>query len=348
MIQEEIQNWIYEIKEVDALSAKALLRVYEQLGLSAAADRLGAISSEQTNVEYASVWLWAVDRNPERRESLNKIREELTAKYCSENSKDVHLTGQQVFYELSFFTEYETKYGTLQYYENIYRQLCQVEKTQRDGWYLYGFFSGAGCELSMNEDNTNNCDWNSATGLAVAESVENIASSKAFVNVADQDAITMLNDGTLSAYVSGTWNASSFEEKYGDGYAATKLPTFDVNGTATQMKSYAGYKFVGVNSHAENVGWSMLLAEYLTNEESQLAIGNATQEGPANTVAAEQISSPALAALAAQSAYADQQIVGQNYWDPAKALGQNLVDGASDLQKILDDAVTGITQPIAE
>ena len=49
MIQEEIQNWIYEIKEVDALSAKALLRVYEQLGLSAAADRLGAISSEQTN-----------------------------------------------------------------------------------------------------------------------------------------------------------------------------------------------------------------------------------------------------------------------------------------------------------
>ena len=138
MIQEEIQNWIYEIKEVDALSAKALLRVYEQLVLSAAADRLGAISSEQTNVEYASVWLWAVDRNPERRESLNKIREELTAKYCSENSKDVHLTGQQVFYELSFFTEYETKYGTLQYYENIYRQLCQVEKTQRDGWYLYG------------------------------------------------------------------------------------------------------------------------------------------------------------------------------------------------------------------
>ena len=111
MIQEEIQNWIYEIKEVDALSAKALLRVYEQLGLSAAADRLGAISSEQTNVEYASVWLWAVERNPERRESLNKIREELTAKYCSENSKDVHLTGQQVFYELSFFTEYETKYG---------------------------------------------------------------------------------------------------------------------------------------------------------------------------------------------------------------------------------------------
>ena len=60
------------------------------------------------------------------------------------------------------------------------------------------------------------------------------------------------------------------------------------------------------------------------------------------------IDSPALAALAAQSAYADQQLVGSNYWDPAKALGQNLVDGAADLQKVLDDAVAGITQPVAE
>ena len=64
--------------------------------------------------------------------------------------------------------------------------------------------------------------------------------------------------------------------------------------------------------------------------------------------AASQIDSPALAALAAQSAYADQQLVGSNYWDPAKALGQNLVDGAADLQKVLDDAVAGITQPVAE
>ena len=224
----------------------------------------------------------------------------------------------------------------------------QVGMNIADGWYLYGFFAGAGCELSMNEDNTNNCDWNSETGVKVAESVENIASSSSFVSIADEDAITMLSDGTLSAYVSGTWDAKSFQEAYGDGYAACKLPTFDVDGTATQMGSYAGYKYVGVNSHAENIGWSMLIAEYLTNEESQLAIGNATEEGPANINAAAQIDSPALAALAAQSAYADQQVVGQNYWDPAKALGQNLVDGASDIQGVLDDAVDGITQEIAE
>lgn len=137
-IQSEIQKWIYEIKEVDALSAKALLSVYEQFGLSLAVDRLDTISSDVPDVDYASVWLWSVERNPQRRDVLNKLREELVEKYCGENSKNVHLTGKEVFYELSFFTEYETKYGTLQYYENSYRQLCQVEESERDGWYLYG------------------------------------------------------------------------------------------------------------------------------------------------------------------------------------------------------------------
>lgn len=217
-----------------------------------------------------------------------------------------------------------------------------------DGWYVYGFFAGAGCNLSLNDDGSNSCDWNNETGLAVAESVEKIASSKNFAAVGNDDALAMLADGELGAYVSGTWNATTFEEAYGDGYAACKLPTFEVNGTATQMASYAGYKFIGVNSHAENVGWSMLLAEYLTNEESQLAIGQATAEGPANQTAASQIDSPALAALAAQSEFADQQIVGNNYWTPAESLGQNLADGAKDVQKVLDDAVAGITQPVSE
>lgn len=49
-----------------------------------------------------------------------------------------------------------------------------------DGWYVYGFFAGAGCNLSLNDDGSNSCDWNNETGLAVAESVEKIASSKSF------------------------------------------------------------------------------------------------------------------------------------------------------------------------
>ncbi len=217
-----------------------------------------------------------------------------------------------------------------------------------NAWYLYGFFGGAGCDLSENEDGTNNCDWNSETGVAVAESIENIAAQSSFKNLTNDDALTELSAGNLVAYVSGTWNSGAFEEAYGDGYAATKLPTFDVNGTATQMASYSGYKFIGVNAYSKYTGWAMLLAEYLSNAESEEAVYEATGDGPANEEALAQASSVALTALAEQAPYAQLQRVGNAYWDPAASLGQNLVDGASDIQGVLDDAVDAITQPVSE
>lgn len=224
----------------------------------------------------------------------------------------------------------------------------EVGMDMSSGWYLYGFFAGAGCEMVKQDDGSNSCDWNSETGVAVAESIMNITSSSAFVSYTDAEAQSKLPDGNLVAYVSGTWDAEVFETNYGTGYAATKLPTFDVNGTATQMGSFAGYKMVGVNAFSEYTGWAMLLAEYITSEESQTAIAAATGEGPANTVAASTISSPALSALAEQAAYADLEVVGGNYWDPAGSLGVSLAEGGvTDVQALLDEAVTGITQPAA-
>jgi len=216
-----------------------------------------------------------------------------------------------------------------------------------NGWYLYGFFKGAGCELTENDDQSNNCDWNSATGLAAAESLQSIAASKAFKSYSNDDLLANLNDGKVVAYVSGTWNVNAFSEVYGDGYAATKLPTFQVNGEDKQMASYSGYKFVGVNAYAENTGWSMLLAEYLTNAESQEAVYAAIGEGPSNTEALKAASSVALDALAAQSEFAELQRVGGNYWSPAESLGKNILDGNVS-QEVLDDAVEGITQPVTE
>ena len=218
---------------------------------------------------------------------------------------------------------------------------CEVA----NGWYLYGFFQGAGCTLTENEDQSNNCDWNSETGLAAAESLQSIASSSAFKSYGNDDLLANLNDGKVIAYVSGTWNVNAFSEAYGDGYAATKLPTFQVNGEDKQMASYSGYKFVGVNAYAENTGWSMLLAEFLTNAETQEAVYAATGEGPSNTEALSAASSVALEALAAQSEFAELQRVGGNYWTPAESLGKNILDGKVS-QQVLDDAVAGITQAV--
>lgn len=213
-----------------------------------------------------------------------------------------------------------------------------------NGWYLYGFFGGAGCELTKNDDGSNTCTWNDDNGVKTADAIKEIAKNDAFVSVGNDDAMAMLPDGDLIAYVSGTWNVNTFQDVYKDGYAACKLPTFNMGGTQTQMSSYAGYKFVGVNSYSKFTGWSMLLAEFLTSESSQKAIADATGEGPANIKAAETITSPALEALVAQSEFAHQQIVGDKFWDPAAALGASLVEGKGDSKKLLDEAVAGITQ----
>ena len=164
----------------------------------------------------------------------------------------------------------------------------------------------------------------------------------------NEDAQAFALNGEMIADVNGTWATNAFVEAYGDNYAATKLPTFTVNGDQVQMGSFAGYKFLGVNSYSKNPGWAMLLGEFITNEASQTKIAIATGEGPSNTKAAsseEIASAPALAALAAQSEFADLQRVGDNYWAPAATLGQTLVEGSyTDVQKLLDDAVAGITQ----
>ena len=224
-----------------------------------------------------------------------------------------------------------------------------------NAWYLYGFFAGAGLELSMNEDQSNTCNWNATdttpTGADVANAISAICASDAFVACNNTDATASAANGEMKAYVDGTWDSSAFQDAYGEGYAAAKLPTYTCADSQIQMGSYAGYKFVGVNSYSDQIGWSMILAEFITNETSQAAIGAATGEGPANIVAAsseEILAQPALAALAAQAEFADLQRVGGAFWDPAASLGQNLVEGNnSDVQALLDEAVEGITQPVA-
>lgn len=232
------------------------------------------------------------------------------------------------------------------------KQGLQIGMDLGNAWYLYGFFSEL--NLSLNEDGkTNSCNWNNAEGLKIAQSVMKIASSDSFIGIGDADAQAMVksSDNKLVAYVDGVWASEAFKTGYAEGYSATKLPTFNVDGKAVQMGSYAGYKFVGVNAYSENVPWSMLLAEFITNAQSQAKIGVAVNESPANMEAAkaeELQSNPALVALSLQSDYSDRQVVGGNFWTPGNALGATLLEGTDDLQKALDDAVAGITAPVAQ
>ena len=223
-----------------------------------------------------------------------------------------------------------------------------------NGWYLYSFFQGAGLEMHINEDGiTNSCNWNATdtaiTGVQVAEAILAICANPGFTNADSDPFVTGVKDGSIIAGVSGTWNANVAAEAWGENYAACKLPTYTVAGQQVQMGSFAGFKLVGVNPFSENVGEAMMFAEFMTNYENQMGRFEIRAEGPSNVEAASSEivkSAPAIAALAAQAAYADVQRVADNYWANAETLGKILVNGnadGTDLQTLLDNAVTGIT-----
>lgn len=216
-----------------------------------------------------------------------------------------------------------------------------------NGWYIASFFLGAGGKLAV-EDGAQVTDFNNERGVQVGEAIKALTANEAFMT-GDDAILTGGMGDTIAAGVSGTWNADAIKEKLGDNYAATKLPTFTVNGEQVQMGSFAGFKLVGVNALTEYPEQAMALAEWITNEANQLKRFETRAMGPSNIKVAESAAvqeNVALAALAAQAQYASsQKEVLNNYWGPAEAFGTTMEakDYAKDVKTLLDEMVAAIT-----
>ena len=142
------------------------------------------------------------------------------------------------------------------------------------GWYMYSFFGNTDMKIGINDDGISTfCNWNAKytkiKGVDVAQSLVDLGKNPAFVNAPNDDFAIGAADGTFIAGISGTWDEVQIKDAWGDGYAATKLPTYTVAGQQLQMSSYAGYKLVGVNSYSPNSAWANKFADWMTNEQNQ-------------------------------------------------------------------------------
>ena len=255
----------------------------------------------------------------------------------------------------------------------------KVGMTLASGWYNASFFYGAGFTTALNDDGSTAMDWNGTsadgvTGVQVVQSMLGIAGNSAFLPIADGDISNQIASGDLCAVISGTWDAAAAQTAFGDGYAATKLPTYTCGDKQIQQGSVAGFKLVGVNKYSANAGWATLLADWITAKigdgwitdlskisdlkpyvDDNQAVRFAEREiGPSNinVAGSEEVSSNiAIAALSEQSAYGVVQIVGGKYWDPAKTFGEKVAQGqlkADDeagIQAALDELVEGVSVP---
>ena len=218
-----------------------------------------------------------------------------------------------------------------------------------NGWYIASFFLGGGGTMSIGADGKQIVDFNSEQGIKVGEYIRKFAASPAFITGDDTLLQAQAADGTIVAGVSGTWNADPMAEAFGKGYAATKLPTINIDGKETQLASFGGYKVYGVSTNTKHPEQAMALAEFLSNEASQIKRFEMRKLGPSNIKAAESDAvkaDVALNALAMQSAFAKSQkdVLG-SYWGPAEAFGTEMENkSTADMKTLLDTMVEQIQQ----
>lgn len=268
--------------------------------------------------------------------------------------------GYFLYYDSTVFTEDDVKtWDSLLAAAEANGGGKKVGMTLASGWYNAGFFYGAGFTTGRNDDGTTTMDWNGTspsgvTGVQVTQAMLNIASNPSFMAIADGDISNQIASGKLCAVISGTWDAENVQNVFGDGYAATVLPTYTVGDQQIQTGSVGGCKLMGINAHCENSGWAVLLADFLTNEESQVIHFEQRQIGPSNINAQNSdavAANIAINAVLQQSQYAVIQKAGGKYWDPAATFGEKIAQGqiATDdasVQAALDELVEGVTAPI--
>ena len=232
-----------------------------------------------------------------------------------------------------------------------------------NAWYTASFFFAVDedgnqlCHSNWTTDTTGNFtgiddNFNSDNGLIAMRGMEKLAKSSAYNSDADKYADS-------AVWINGIWNAEDAQLHFGDNFAATDLPSFEVDGKSYHLGSFTGNKLIGVKPQADSTRALVLhlLANYLTGEECQLERFNQFQWGPSNLKAQASDAvqaNPSLAALALQGNYGiPQGNISGSWWDIGKVLGADAkaatsVDDLKEALKVYEDACKAVTEKTPE
>ena len=232
--------------------------------------------------------------------------------------------GYYLYYDKSIFTEEDV--------ESLETLIAKCEQSGKkfryaleNAWYTASFFFATGCHSNwiMNQDGEYiNIDdtFNSAEGIIAYKGMQLLTSSSCYDSNAD-----IFTDAAV--VVTGIWNAPAAEAHFGENLGATDLPSFTIDGKTYHLGSYAGTKLMGVKpqTDAKKAAVLSMLAQFLTNEQSQLERYEHFQWGPSNVVAQNNDAvktNVSLIALRKQNEFSiTQGQIHGSWWDIAKLLG---------------------------
>lgn len=205
-----------------------------------------------------------------------------------------------------------------------------------NSWYIQAFYAANGCTLfGDGTDEAAGIDMSGDKAVAVTNYLVDLVANPNFVNDGAGEGLAGLQDGSVVAMFSGSWDYGNVVKAIGEeNVGATQLPTINIDGADKSLKAFFGSKAIGVNPNCDDMEVAVALAAFLGGEEAQLAHYEMRNILPTNTtvLANEKIATDVVA-IGSDACIANTSIMQpycasmSNWWSPAENLGKALVAG---------------------
>ncbi|MDR1634682.1 MAG: extracellular solute-binding protein [Bifidobacteriaceae bacterium] len=233
-----------------------------------------------------------------------------------------------MYYDKSVFSEDDVK--------NLDAMLAKAKVAfpLDNSWYLPAFYMGNGCTLygPNGDDAAAGVDFAGAKATDVTAYLAGLVANANFVVDTNGAGLAGIQNKTVSAFFSGSWDAEAVQEALGDNFGAAQLPTFTLNGQEVQMKSFAGSKAIAFNPNASNPKAAATFAAFLGSTEAQKSHYELRGIIPTDSSLASDAAVAADPVAIAQIDTVENTSVLQptipamsNYWDPSENFGKALV-----------------------
>jgi len=205
-----------------------------------------------------------------------------------------------------------------------------------NSWYLASFYVGNGGTLfgPKGTDETAGIAFTGTQASDVTKYLTGLVKNKNFVNDANGAGLAGLQNGTIDAYFSGSWDAANVKKALGANEGAAQPPSYTLNGSPVQMKAFAGSKAVAFNPNAKNPQAAAKFAAFLGSTAAQQAHYDMRGIIPSDKSLASSASITADPVAVAQmntvaNASTLQPTVAKmgNFWDPTASFGKALLSG---------------------
>lgn len=224
------------------------------------------------------------------------------------------------------------------------------------GWKLGAYYYGAGLSV-FGIDGTDvaaGCDWNNETGVAVTNYLIDLINNPKCAYDGEISVSELIAEHRLGAWFDGAWNYDLYKDALGDDLGLAVIPTYNLNGTDTQLLGFYGSKCIGVNAASKNTAAAVAFATFLGNEENQVLRYELSAQIPANINAgnSDAVKADPLATVIvneANNASVMQPVSAEfsaKYWTYANTIPTEIRSGEltkDNVQEKMDAFVTAVT-----